>query len=66
MSINNFIFKENCVRSEMAGMEMAFVAIFDRTWTHTFVPKDPNMELLKQNFNFQSIRKTEAILLPVM
>ena len=26
----------------------------------------PNKEFLKQNFNFQSLRKTEAILLPSM
>ena len=33
----------------------------------TFCPqKGPNMEFLKQNFNFQSLIKTEAILLPSM
>ena len=39
---------------------------FDPTWTHILAPKDPNMEFHKQNFNFQSLRNTEAILLPIM
>ena len=64
MLVKNFSFRENCVRSEVAGMEIAFFAIFDPTWTNIFVRKDPNMELLKKNFNFQSVRKIEAILLP--
>ena len=66
MAFKNFIFRENCVGSEVAGMKIAFFAIFDPTWTHIFVPKGSNMDFLKQNFNFQSIKKTEAILLPVM
>ena len=64
MFVKNFSFRENCVRSEVAGMKIAFFAIFDPTWTNIFVRKDPNMELLKKNFNFQSVRKIEAILLP--
>ena len=47
-------------------MKIAFFAIFDPTWNHTLALKGPNMEFLKQNFNFQSLRKTEAILLPIM
>ena len=50
MAIKNFIFRENCVGSEVDGIEIAFFAIFD------------HVELLKQNFNFQSIRKTKPIL----
>ena len=66
MAVKNFIFRENYVGREVTGMTIAFFAIFDPTWTHIFVPNAPNMELLKKNFDFQSIRKTEAILLPVM
>ena len=50
----------------LASMKIAFFAIFDPTWNHTLALKGPNMEFLKQNFNFQSLRKTEAILLPIM
>ena len=50
----------------MTGMKIAFFVIFDPTWTQILAPKDPNMEFLKQNFNSQSLRKTEAILLPSM
>ena len=42
-------------------MKIAFFAIFDPTWTHILTPTDPNMRLLKHNFNFQSLRKTEAM-----
>ena len=66
MTVKNFVFRENCGGSEVAGMKITFFVIFDSTWTNIFVSKGPNMELFKQNFNFQSIRKTEAILLPVM
>ena len=47
-------------------MKIAFFAIFDPTWTHILAPKGLNMEFFRQNFNFQSLRKTEAILLPSM
>ena len=63
MALRHFIFRENWVGSEVTGMKITFFAIFDPTWTHILVPKGPNnMEFLKQNFNFQSLRKTEAIL----
>ena len=52
--------------SEVAGMKIVFSAIFDQTWTHILGPKGPNMEFLKQNFNFKFLRKIEAILLPRM
>ena len=62
MALKNFIFRENCVGSEVAGMKIAIFAIFDPIWTHIFALKDLKMEFLKENFNFQSLRKTEAIL----
>ena len=66
MALKNFIFRENWVGGEVTGMKIAFFAIFDLTWTHTLVPKGLNMEFLQRNFNFQSLRKTEATLLPSM
>ena len=50
----------------VVGMKTIFFAIFDPIWTYIFVPKDPNKELFKQNFSFQLIRKTEAILLLIL
>ena len=63
MALKNFVFKENWVVSEVASIKIDFSAILDPTWTHILALKLPNMEFLKQNFNFQSLRKTEAILL---
>ena len=34
MALKNFAFRENWVVSEVAGMKIAFFAIFDPTWTH--------------------------------
>ena len=66
MAIKKIVFGKNCVGSEMAGIKTGFFSIFNPTWTHILAPKGLNMEFLKQNFNFQSMRKTEAILLPIM
>ena len=66
MALKNFFFREKWVGSEVAGMKITLLAIFEPTWTHILAPKGPNMEFLKQNFNFQSLRKTEAIVLPSM
>ena len=62
MAVKNFIFRENYVGREVTGMTIAFFAIFDPTWTHILVPNAQ----IRKNFDFQSIKKTEAILLPVM
>ena len=62
MALKNFIFRENWVGSEVAGMKIAIFAIFDPTWIHIFALNDLKIEFLKQNFNFQSLRKTEAML----
>ena len=63
MAVKNFIFRENWVGSEVAGMKIAFIVKFS---TQIVEPKGPNMVFLKQNFNFQSLRKAEALLLPIM
>ena len=59
-------FRENLVGSEVAGMKATFFANFYPTWTHILAPKFPNKEFFKQHFNFQSTRKTEPILLPIL
>ena len=52
MALKNFFFRKYLVVSEVAGMKIAIFAIFDPTWTHMLAPKVPNIEFLKQNFNF--------------
>ena len=66
MAVENFVFRENWVGNEVASMKIVFFVIFDPTSTHILAPKSPNMEFLKHNFNFQSLRKTEVILLAIM
>ena len=64
MAVKKFVF---WVESEVSGMKIAFFfVIFDTTWTHILASKGPNMGLFKQNFSFQFVRKTEAILLPTI
>ena len=41
MALKNFFIRENWVGSEVAGMKIAFFAIFDPTWTYILVPKRP-------------------------
>ena len=64
MALKNFFFRKKWVRSEVAGMKIAFFAIFDSPWTPILAQKGTNMELLKKKKSFQSLRKTEPILLP--
>ena len=66
MAVKNFVFRKNWVGSEVASMKIAFFDIFDPTFTHILAPTDLNVGFLKQNFNSQSLRKTEPILLPIM
>ena len=54
------------VGNELTVVKIAFFPFFDPTWTHILAPKGPYMGLLYKNFNIQSLRKTEAILLPSM
>ena len=58
MAVKNFVLRKNWVGSEVASMKKAFFAIFDPIWTHIVAPAGANMGFLKQNFNFQSLRKT--------
>ena len=59
--MKNFVFRENWIGNDVADIKIVFLAIFDQSWTNILAPKGSNMEFLKQSFNFQSIRKTEAI-----
>ena len=52
MALKNFSFRENWVGIEVAGMKIAFFAIFDPTWAHIWLQKGQNMESLKQKFDF--------------
>ena len=64
MALKNFSFRENWVGFGVAGMKIAFLPFLTQHGP-TFWPfKGQNMKFLKQNFNFQSLRKTEAISLP--
>ena len=66
MALKNFSFRENWVGSEVAGMKIAFLPFLTQPGPTFWPQKGPNIEFLKQNFNSQSLRKTEAILLPSM
>ena len=66
MAVENSVFRKNCVGSEVASKKIAFLLIFDPIWAYILAPTGPNMGFLKQNFDFQSLRKTEAIILPIM
>ena len=66
MALKNFSFRENWVGIEVAGMKIAFLPFLTQHGPTFWLPKGQNMEFLKQNFNFQSLRKTEVILLPSM
>ena len=52
MALKNFSFRKNWVGTEVAGMKIAFFAIFDPTWVHIWLQKGQNMESLKQKFDF--------------
>ena len=60
MALKDFSFRKSWVGSEVAGMKITFFAIFDPTWAHTLAPKGQNMEFLRQNLDFQSLRKIEV------
>ena len=67
MVVQKCVFRENWVGSKViAGMKTTFFAPFDPIWTHIMAPKDPNKEFFKQNVSFQSIRKSEVILLSIL
>ena len=56
MALKKFSFGENWVGIEVAGMKIAFLPFL----------KGQNIKFLKENFSFQSLRKTEVRLLPSM
>ena len=58
MAVKNFDFRKNWVGSEVASMKKTFFAIFGPMETHILAPTGLNMRFLKQNFSFQSLRKT--------
>ena len=64
MALKNFSFRENWVGTEVAGMKIAFLLFLTQHGPTFRPPKGQNMEFLKENINFQSLRKTEIILLP--
>ena len=66
MAVKNFVFRENWVGSNLAGMKATIFAIFDPTWADILALKGPNKEFLKQYSSFQSIRKTEVVLLSIL
>ena len=51
MVVKNFIFRENWVVSEVAGVKIAFLPF----WTQSRPYFGSNMEFLKHNFNFQTL-----------
>ena len=59
MAVKNSAFRENRVGSKV-------VSRWSLTWIHILAQKCPNKEFLKQLFSFQSITKTEAILLSIL
>ena len=65
-ALKKFFFRENWVGSEVAGMKIAFLTFLTQHGLTFWPQKGQDMEFLTQNFNFQSLRKTEAILLPRM
>ena len=65
MTVKNFVFRNNWVGSEVASMKIALLPFLTRLGP-TFWPQQVMgfmgfMGFLKQNFNFQSLRMTEAI-----
>ena len=66
MALKKFSFKENWVGNEVTGMKIAFLPFLTQHGPIFWPPKDQNMEFFKQHFMFQSLRKTEVILLASM
>ena len=60
MALKNFFFRENWVGNVVAGMKIAFLPFLTQPGPTFWSQKDPNTEFLKQNFNFQSLRKAKA------
>ena len=52
MALKNFSFREHWVGIEVAGMKIAFFAIFDPTWAHILAPKRPKYGISEVEFEF--------------
>ena len=61
MALKNFSFRENWVGSEVPVMKITFLPFLTKHWPTFWAQTGQNMELFKQDFNFQSLRKTEVI-----
>ena len=66
MALKNFFFRKNWVGLEVAGVKIVFLPFLIQHEPIFWPLKGQNMKFFKQNFNFQSLRKTEVILLPSM
>ena len=66
MALKNFSFKKNWVGSEVAGMKIAFFAIFDQTWAHILAPKRPKYGIPEAQLEFSVPKKDRSMLLPSM
>ena len=62
MALKNFSFKENLVRIEVAGMKITFLPFLTQHGPTFWLPKGQNMEFLKHDFSFQSLRNNEVML----
>ena len=58
MASKNFSYRENWVGSKVAGMKIAFLPILVQHVPTFWSQNGQNMEFLKQNSDFQSLRKT--------
>ena len=47
MSVKNFDFRKNWVKSEVASKKIALFAIFGPIWTHVLSPTGPNIGFLR-------------------
>ena len=58
MAVKNFLFRGNWVGGQVAGMKTTFT-IFEPTWTHILVPKDPRnflksiLDKKDRSYNYQ-------------
>ena len=66
MTLKDFSFRKTELGVRWLVWKYSFLSFLTQP-RHTFgIQKDPNMKFLQQNFNFQSLMKTGAILLPSM
>ena len=61
MALKNVSFREKWVGVEVASIKTAFFTVLTQRGPSFWPPYGQNMEFLKQNFNFPSLRKTSKI-----